>query len=304
MFGGGTGTFGDTGMLGGTGVLGEDENARGNWGSRCPPLPPAPVCCDSVCLYGSVFTHSIPRETPTVVLRGKRGKIPPVSGRRSWSPPALELSPALGGRCWALPDTGGVAGLGHSGCFPPARGSREPQEVPVGMGTEPSAQWVLYSPRPEPGCPHWERKRLSNIKRFPRVPGRRGGHMNREIKRLCGAGSLSGGSLVTPQSPPELPRAGTVPSPAFPGIPASSGMDTARAEQRHPKGSAAKPRLGCPEGEEGGMKVLSGRTKMLLEALDCWRWDVGEKRREQMFPRDIVSVQSSGIWMGAINKLF
>lgn len=43
------------------------------------------------------------------------------------------------------------------------------------------------------------------------------------------------------------------------------------------------------------MKVLSGWTKILLKALDCWRWDVGEKHREQIFPHDIVMVRSSAI---------
>lgn len=43
------------------------------------------------------------------------------------------------------------------------------------------------------------------------------------------------------------------------------------------------------------MKVLSGWTKILSEALDCWRWDVAEKRHEQMFPHDIARVWSSGI---------
>lgn len=43
------------------------------------------------------------------------------------------------------------------------------------------------------------------------------------------------------------------------------------------------------------MKLLSGWTKIPSKALDCWRWDVEEKRQEQMFPHDIARVRSSGI---------
>lgn len=43
------------------------------------------------------------------------------------------------------------------------------------------------------------------------------------------------------------------------------------------------------------MKGVSGWMKILSKALDCWRWDVGEKRRELMFFHDIARVWSTGI---------
>lgn len=38
--------------------------------------------------------------------------------------------------------------------------------------------------------------------------------------------------------------------------------------------------------------MLSGWTKILLKALGCWRWDVGEKGREQMLPHVILEYVS------------
>lgn len=142
---------------GGSGMLGENEGARGSRGRpvlpntpRCRP-PPAAV---TVCIPVGPWSPTASLEKLPPLSSREKGEIPTHVREKEPEPPGTH-SPELGG---CSPIQAGVVGLGHSGSFPPARGSREPQQVPVGLGMEPSAQWVLYSPRLEPGWPQWERK--------------------------------------------------------------------------------------------------------------------------------------------------
>lgn len=93
---------------------------------------------------------------------------------------------------------------------------------------------------------------------------------SREIKRLCGAGSRGGGSHILPHHPQRCPGRGwshlLLGHPMWPSVScrASSGIDMARADHRHPKRSAAQDQAGLgashlPRGggrrDEGAFRV-------------------------------------------------
>lgn len=117
----------------------------------------------------------------------------------------------------------------------------------------------------------------------------------------------AGGAADPPPLPTELPQALRLgpPDVASTSVPwwfwDRRGMSTAPSSQ-----GLCSPNPPCPKqrarhlpptlrGRKEGMKVLLGRTKIPSEALGCWRWDVGEKRLEKVFPHDIARVRSSRI---------
>lgn len=139
------------------------------------------------------------------------------------------------------------------------------------------------------------------------------GEMHCTVVRLVAWGwEMGWGQLGVPQTPPpplptELPQALRLgpPDVASTSVPwwfwDRRGMSTAPSSQR-----LCSPNPPCPKqrarhlpptlrGRKEGMKVLLGRTKIPSEALGCWRWDVGEKRLEKVFPHDIARVRSSRI---------
>lgn len=117
----------------------------------------------------------------------------------------------------------------------------------------------------------------------------------------------AGGAADPPPLPTELPQALRLgpPDVASTSVPwwfwDRRGMSTAPSSQ-----GLCSPNPPCPKqrarhlpptlrGRKEGMKVLLGWTKIPSEALGCWRWDVGEKRLEKVFPHDIARVRSSRI---------